>query len=59
MDPAPRTAAASIAAADQAGRLDVLVQGLDLHVPAAAEMLRRFRFVPARAAGRPDDLLGQ
>lgn len=32
----------------------VLVQGLDLHVPAAHELLRRFRFVPQ---ARLDDLM--
>ncbi len=36
------------------GGWTVLVQGLDLHVPAAAEMLRRFRFVPQ---ARLDDLM--
>lgn len=36
------------------GGWTVLVQGLNLHVPAAAEMLNRFRFVPQ---ARLDDLM--
>jgi len=37
-----------------AGGWTVLVQGLNLHVPAAAELLHRFRFVPQ---ARLDDLM--
>ncbi|MBL8305476.1 MAG: cupin domain-containing protein [Rubrivivax sp.] len=48
--PLPRTALPPVSRPDWT----LLVQGLDLHVPAAHEMLKRFRFVPD---ARLDDLM--